>query len=94
MNELSEAINGVSESLCRLGEEMGEFVQTALEPLLVTFNGLEPYQRYELAHPKKKPRGSIRRKRRIRGYTAKDGYEIGKALRKGMMEGFGMEDNR
>lgn len=24
----------------------------------------------------------------------KDGYEIGKSLCKGMMEGFGMEDNR
>jgi len=54
----------------------------------------EDYQAYELAHPKKKPRGSIRRKRRIRGYTAKEGYEIGKALYEGMMEGFGMEDNR
>lgn len=94
MNELSEAINGVSESLCRLGEAMGEFVQTALEPLLVTFNGLEPYQRYELAHPKKKPRGSIRRNRRRRGYTAKEGYEISKALYKGMMKGFGEEDGK
>lgn len=97
MNELSEALNEVSESLCRLGEEMGEFVQTAVEPLLDFFNCLEPYQRYELAHPKKKPRGSIRRKRRIRdrrrrGYTAKEGYEISKAIYKGMMKGFGEEE--
>lgn len=30
------------------------------------FGTLEPYQLYELRHPKKKPRGSIRRKRRER----------------------------
>lgn len=94
MNELSEAINGVSESLCRLGKEMGKFAQTLVEPLLDLVNCLEPYQRYELAHPKKKPRGSIRRKRRIRGYTAKDGYEIGKSIYKGMMEGFGIEEDK
>ena len=29
-------------------------------------NSLEPYQRYELMHPRKKPRASIRRKRRRR----------------------------
>jgi hypothetical protein len=27
-------------------------------------DSLEPYQLYELAHPKKKPRGSIRRNKR------------------------------
>jgi len=49
---------------------------------------LQPYQIYELLHPRKKPRGSIRRKRRRRGYTAKEGYEIGKALYEGLMDGF------
>lgn len=47
------------------------FVNTlreGLEPALVSIqdmvNGLEPYQRYELLHPRKKPRGSIRRARK------------------------------
>lgn len=53
----------------------------------------EDYQAYELTHPKKKPRGSIRRNRRRRGYTAKEGYEISKAIYKGMMKGFGEEDD-
>ncbi len=58
----------------------------------------EDYQAYELTHPKKKPRGSIRRKRRIRdrrrrGYTAKEGYEISKALYEGIMEGFGIKED-
>lgn len=30
------------------------------------FDTLEPYQLYEMRHPKKKPRGSIRRKRNER----------------------------
>ena len=38
-------------------------VKKALESL---FGELEPYQRYELLHSQKKPRGSIRRKRRNR----------------------------
>jgi hypothetical protein len=47
------------------------FVNTlreGLEPALVSIqdmvNGLEPYQRYEFLHPRKKPRGSIRRARK------------------------------
>lgn len=53
----------------------------------------EDYQAYELTHPKKKPRGSIRRNRRRRGYTAKEGYKIGEALYEGMMEGFGIKED-
>lgn len=50
----------IKNALVRFGEELVE----AFEPLLDAFGELEPYQRYELLHPRKKPRGSIRRARK------------------------------
>lgn len=47
-------------ALVRIGETLNETFGTLLEAL----NKLEPYQRYELLHPQKKPRGSIRRARK------------------------------
>lgn len=38
----------------------------ALESIIDMFNKLETYQKYELLHPRKKPRGSIRRARQGR----------------------------
>ena len=90
MEEISKAVEQLSKSVrdvCVAFGKLGEVFNIKL-------SNLQDYELYELAHPKKKPRGSIRRKRRIRGYTAKEGYEISKALYEGMMEGFGMEDNR
>lgn len=91
MEDISKAFEQLNNSVrdvCRAFGKLGEVLNIKLSEL-------QDYELYELAHPKKKPRGSIRRNRKKRrGYTAKEGYEIGKALYEGMMEGFGMEDDR
>lgn len=43
-----------------------EAAKQAKKLLNAYFGTLEPYQLYEMRHPKKKPRGSIRRKRNER----------------------------
>lgn len=43
---------------------IGKTLIKALESFIDAINKLEPYQRYELLHPRKKPRGSIRRARK------------------------------
>lgn len=64
MNEIN--INDeIKNALVRLGNKLGE-VLTALEKINDIINDLEPYQRYELLHPRKKPRGSMRRARQGR----------------------------
>lgn len=64
MNE----IDNINDALVRLekvlNETLNETLNEALKSIQGIFYGLEPYQRYELLHPQKKPRGSIRRKRR------------------------------
>lgn len=51
---------------------LGKIICEALKPLIVYLNGLEPYQKFEIMHPRKKPRGSIRRyKRKMRGERRK-----------------------
>lgn len=57
MNE----IDNINDALVRLGEALGETLSKALKSIQDLIDGLEPYQRYELLHPRKKPRGSIRR---------------------------------
>lgn len=59
MNEIN-IFDEISEAIVRFGEALVE----VFEPLLDAFYKLEPYQRYELLHPRKKPRGSIRRARK------------------------------
>jgi hypothetical protein len=56
MNEIN-IFDEIKNVLVRFGEALVE----AFEPLLDALDELEPYQRYELLHPRKKPRGSIRR---------------------------------
>lgn len=58
-------------------QELGEGIVKALKPVLDNlsefFDALEPFQKFELAHPRKKPRGSIRRyKRKMRGKRRKN----------------------
>lgn len=59
MNEIDD-IDAISNALVKFGKALSK----ALESILDMFNELEPYQRYELLHPQKKPRGSIRRARK------------------------------
>ena len=86
-DEISEAVVGFINAL-------REGLEPALKSIQDMVDGLEPYQRYEFLHPRKKPRGSIRRKRKRKGYTAKEGYEIGEAMYKGMVDGFGIEEKK
>lgn len=59
MNEIDniDAINNVL-------AEIGKTLSKAFKSILDAIDELEPYQRYELLHPQKKPRGSIRRARK------------------------------
>lgn len=62
MNEID-----INDELVRCGEALSKLLELLLDafkPLLDLIDELEPYQRYELLHPRKKPRGSIRRARR------------------------------
>lgn len=93
MEDISKAFEILNNSVRNVCVAFGKLGEVLNEKL----SNLPDYELYELNHPKKKPRGSIRRKRRIRdrrrrGYTAKEGYEISKAIYKGMMKGFGEEE--
>lgn len=61
MNEIDN-IDTISKALV----EFGKTLSKAIESMLDMIDELEPYQRYELLHPQKKPRGSIRRARKAR----------------------------
>lgn len=54
----------IKNALVRIGKALVETCELAYELLSDALNELEPYQRYELLHPQKKPRGSIRRARK------------------------------
>lgn len=52
--------------LKELAVKIGEIVKPISEKLVEFINTLEPYQRHELLHPRKKPRGSLRKLRKQR----------------------------
>lgn len=59
-------------------QELVERIVKAFKPVLDNlsefFDTLEPYQKFEFSHPRKKPRGSIRRyKREMRGERSRNG---------------------
>ena len=62
--ELQREIERYKESLSNLGVAIVKAIEPILEKFAHLFDGMEPYQKYELMHPRKKPRGSIRRRRR------------------------------
>ena len=47
-----------------LGVALRNVLNDFVNSLQVLFDSLEPYQKYEILHPRKKPRGSIRRNKR------------------------------
>ena len=51
----------VKDILFGLGEELVKATEQLTESFKKLWDSLEPYQRQELMHPRKKPRGSIRR---------------------------------
>ena len=60
----------IKEATVRFGKALSESIKPLLDALDELLDVLEPYQRYELLHPQKKPRGSIRRARK-RGINGK-----------------------
>lgn len=54
----------------KIASSLGEAIIKVVEPIAKIldelYSDLEPYQKYEMLHPRKKPRGSIRRSRRKR----------------------------
>lgn len=54
------------EFLIKLAEHIMECINPLIDALKEIFDTLEPYQKYEILHPRKKPRGSIRRNKRRR----------------------------
>lgn len=59
-----EQIAELKKSLERFAESIILCKNTIMAYCSTFIDTLEPYQRYELAHPKKRPRGSIRRNKR------------------------------
>jgi hypothetical protein len=61
-----EQFEQAKELIIKLGHIIVEAFKPILEKFQDFFDTLEPYQKFEFAHPRKKPRGSIRRARRAR----------------------------
>ena len=72
MEILLDKLEPTKKALIDLATSIGKILIEALKPLIDFLNGLEPYQKFEMMHPRKKPRGSIRRyKRKMRGERRK-----------------------
>ncbi len=63
---IGDSIQEQYEQFKDLMYQLGQAILKACEPLLKLIDDLEPYQKFEILHPRKKPRGSIRRARRKR----------------------------
>ena len=65
------------ERYCQVFADAGKRIRETLKPFVdsmqALFDSLEPYQKFEILHPKKKPRGSIRRSKKSKGA---DGCQI------------------
>lgn len=63
--DTSGNLKRVEQAIMDLFRAIGEMVVKPIaERLVKMLNTLEPYQVFELTHPRKKPRGSLRRIRR------------------------------
>ena len=72
MKILLDKMEPMKKALIDMATSIGKMLSEALKPLIDFLNGLEPYQKFEMMHPRKKPRGSIRRyKRKMRGERKK-----------------------
>lgn len=67
MEMLLDKLEPMKEALIDMANSLAKILIEALKPLIDFLSGLEPYQKFEMMHPRKKPRGSIRRyKRKMR----------------------------
>ena len=64
--ELASAIEEARQQFIKLGESIVKELRQLARDLVELFDSIEPYQKYEILHPKKKPRGSIRRNKKKR----------------------------
>ena len=66
--EIIEEVEYIVDKWQKVSEEIGHTLikmMDGLREILSNFmDSLEPYQKFEALHPRKKPRGSIRRRRR------------------------------
>lgn len=63
MNEIN-IYDEIEKAFVRFVNTLREGLEPALVSIQDMIDGLEPYQRYEFLHERKKPRGSIRRARK------------------------------
>ena len=61
-----EQFEQAKEAIINLGQAIVKAFKPIVEKFQDFIDALEPYQKFELAHPRKKPRGSLRRARRAR----------------------------
>lgn len=62
----TEQFEQAKELIIHLGHILVEALKPVVEKFQNFFDSLEPYQKFEIAHPRKKPRGSLRRIKRLR----------------------------
>jgi hypothetical protein len=62
----TEQFEEAKELIIKLGHILVEVLKPIVEKFQDFIDALEPYQKFELAHPRKKPRGSLRRIKRLR----------------------------
>ena len=62
----TEQFEQARKAIINLGQAIVKAFKPIVEKYQNFFDSLEPYQKFELAHPRKKPRGSLRRARRAR----------------------------
>lgn len=60
----TEQFEKAKEMILNLGQMIIKTFKPFIDNLSEFFDTLEPYQKFELTHPRKKPRGSLRRLRR------------------------------
>ena len=68
MNE--ENLEHLKKACVNVGKAIVKAFEPVIEQLKELIDSLEPYQKYEILHPRKKPRGSIRRNKHKRGKHA------------------------
>lgn len=62
----TEQFEKAKELIIKLGHAIVEAFKPIVEKMQQLCDTLEPYQKFELMHPRKKPRGSLRRIKRLK----------------------------
>ena len=62
----TEQFEKAKELIIEFGHAIVEAFKPIIEKIQQLYGTLEPYQKFELMHPRKKPRGSLRRIKRLK----------------------------